>query len=102
MELEILKKEENPLLSRTRIKFRIVHPKASTPTREMTRKMLLDALETKPELLILRHIKTIFGSDYSEGLAFVYENETVAKAVETKPILARNFEKKEKKGKKKK
>lgn len=90
MEIEIISKLENPMLSRTEIKFKVKHEEASTPTRESVAGKLAAMLNADRKRTILLEVQGQFGVQWSLGKANVYENEETAMSVEPKYLLKRN------------
>ncbi|MGB9636287.1 MAG: 30S ribosomal protein S24e [Thermoplasmata archaeon] len=89
MEIEIIAKKENPLLSRTEIKFKIVHDKSQTPKREEVRSKLAEMLSASKDVLVIDHMKPRFGISQTIGYAKVYKNKESLN-VERLPVLVRN------------
>ncbi len=90
MEVEIVEKNENLLLARTEVRFRIDHKTAATPPIGEVRAQLASALKAKKELLIVNRYETTFGIDSCEGNASVYKDAGVLAKVETKATLRKN------------
>ena len=90
MEVEIVEKNENLLLARTEVRFRIDHKTAATPPIGEVRAQLASALKAKKELLIVNRYETTFGIDSCEGNASVYKDAGVLAKVETKTTLRKN------------
>ena len=90
MEVEIVEKNENLLLARTEVRFRIEHKAAATPPIGEVRAQLASALKAKKELLIVNRYETTFGIDSCEGNASVYKDAGVLSKVETKTTLIKN------------
>lgn len=91
MKLKIISKEQNPLIKRMEVIFRIEHDKAGgTPTRVEIREQLASQLKTKLELVYVKQIETKTGTTVAVGEANAYESVEQAELVEPKHILARN------------
>jgi len=90
MELEISEKKNNSLLKRTEVQFIAKHENEGTPNRKLIRSELADALNTKPENIILDSITSSFGSNISKGYAKAYSSLKHAQDVERKFQLKRN------------
>jgi ribosomal protein S24E len=103
MELEIIGKDENVLLARTDVRFRIDHRGAATPAIGDVRSKLAELLGAKAELVVVKRYVTPFGAGQAEGSASVYADGKALMRVEPKPTLVKNglveAEKKEKKEK---
>jgi len=90
MNIEIVEDNENKLLNRRGIKFRIIHD-GGTPSRKKMRNELVSFLKTKPELLIIGKMRSEFGKRETIGYAKLYESEEMVRGVEHPHILLRNF-----------
>lgn len=91
MELKIINKKEDPLLSRTRVELEIIFGKA-TPSREEIKSKLGKDLGKDEKLIVVKGIYTEYGLKKAKNLSYVYENEEALNRIEV--------EKKEKTGKK--
>lgn len=89
MKLEILNKEENKVLSRTKIKFQIVQEGRSVPSRISVHKELVSKLKKPKELIIIRKIEPVFGSSNIKGEAYLYSSKEVFSKVEPKYTVKR-------------
>ena len=91
MKLEIISKEQNPLMKRREVSFRVEHNQTGgTPTRAEVREQLASLLKTKPDLIYVKNMETKRGTMVAVGEANVYESDEQAKFVEPKHIIARN------------
>jgi small subunit ribosomal protein S24e len=91
MKLEIISKEQNPLMKRREVVFRIEHEKdGGTPTRAEIRKQIATQLKTKLELVYVKQVKTKTGTMVAVGEANAYESVEQANLVEPKHVIARN------------
>jgi len=96
MEIEITKKDDNLLLKRKEVFFRLKHDeksetKGASPSRAQAREVLIKKLRCKPNLLVIDKMQTEFGKRETVGYAKVYENEERLKEIEREYILRRNF-----------
>jgi len=82
--MKILKKTENPLFSRMRLKIEIEHLNQPTPKKEEISKKIADSLKTKQELVKIEHIYTKFSPGISDVIAYVYKDEKALKKVQIK------------------
>jgi small subunit ribosomal protein S24e len=73
MELEILKERETPLLSRKRVTAE-VHYEGKTPSRVDLRKTVSAKIKAPEELVVIRHIYTIFGEQKAKVIVHVYSD----------------------------
>jgi len=90
MEIEIIEKQEQPLLKRTEIKYRAIHPKESTPNRDAVRDELAKLLKAKKGAIVIDHQESQFGKSETIGYAKIYEKPETVKEVEREHILKRN------------
>ena len=91
MKVNIISKEQNPLLKRTEIAFSVDHAQdGGTPSRVEVSRQLASLLKTKLDLIYVKNMKTKMGTMTAFGEANVYEGEEQAKLVEPKHIIARN------------
>jgi ribosomal protein S24E len=61
MDVKIVDKKEDLFFNRTEIKAEISHQGVPTPKRAEAKKLLSDALNASPELLVIRRCKSQFG-----------------------------------------
>jgi small subunit ribosomal protein S24e len=90
MEVEITKEDDNQLLRRKEVFFKLQHEGAS-PSREEARNTLIKALKCSPNLLVIDKMGTEFGKRETVGYAKVYESEDRLKEIEREHIIKRNF-----------
>jgi len=90
MEVEITKENENQLLGRKEVFFKLQHEGAS-PSREEARNALIKALKCSPNLLVIDKMGTEFGKRETVGYVKVYESEERLKEIEREHIIKRNF-----------
>jgi len=90
MKIEIESREENKLLNRIEVRYRAVHPNATTPSREEARSQLAANLQVPMELVIIDFQKSIFGKNFTEGYAKIYKTKEEAMALEPDFLLIRN------------
>lgn len=101
MEIEIIRKHDNPLLERTEIEFKVKHAGETTPSRDSVKESLKEILKIGKETLVIDSFGGEFGKGETKGYAKVYKSLDKAKYVEDKHVLIRN-KLAEKEGKKKK
>jgi len=89
MEIEILGREDNPLLHRTEVDFEIVHDDA-TPSRLSVRDSLAAKLDKDSEEVVVHELDTKFGMRKTRGRAKVYDSPEEAAEVEHDHMLERN------------
>ena len=91
MKVNIISKEQNPLLKRKEITFSVDHAQnGGTPTRVDVGNQLASLLKTKLELVYVKNFETKRGTMVAVGEANVYESIEQAKLMEPKHIIARN------------
>ncbi len=93
VELKITSKEEEPLLSRTKILSEIYFD-AATPTGKDVKAKLASSLNAKDKLLVVRGIYTNYGFKKADVTAYLYKDEKNMQSIE---IKNKNQEEKEKK-----
>lgn len=89
MEITILSEEENPMLHRTDVSFRVSHVEA-TPDRLAVRDSLAARLNKDADEVVIRRLDTKFGMRETIGEAKVYESPEFATDVEAEYMLERN------------
>ncbi|MCL9816828.1 30S ribosomal protein S24e [Natronocalculus amylovorans] len=89
MDVEIISKDENPMLHRTDVRFQIVHEEA-TPSRLSVRDSLAAKLDKSSDEVVVHELKTKFGMRKTVGYAKVYETSDFARDVEQEYMLERN------------
>lgn len=102
MELKILDKKQNDLLSRIEVDFELSHPNEQTPKREVVRDMISKELKAPKDTVIVDVMRTEFGLGITKGYAKVYASKEKAIETERDYMLKRNklFEEKKKEEKK--
>ena len=92
--LVIDKEAEYPLLFRKAINFKVMHRSMATPSRSEVRKKLAAQYKVDLERIIIVRMTSRYGSEYSEGIARIYDSPEHARQIESKYILKRHVEKK--------
>lgn len=90
MDVEIVKKHENPLLNRTDVTFKITHPKEKTPQRQSVRDKIAATIGTPRDAVIIGYMRSHFGTPTSEGFAKCYQTADIAKKTEPQYVLIRH------------
>src|SRR2546427_7683959 len=90
MQLEVLKKTDNPLLKRVEVTFKAIHKAEPTPTRDALRAFLARELKATKDIVVIDSQASTFGRYETHGYAKVYKSKEEALAVERKHILVRN------------
>jgi len=89
MDIEILDQEENPMLHRTDVRFRIVHEEAS-PSRLSVRDSLAAKLNKDADEVVVHGLDTKYGMRKTVGYAKVYDDGEHATEIEQEYMLDRN------------
>ncbi len=92
MQLNVVEKKEEPLLSRIAVKADLDFDK-STPSYAETAALLVTNLKADEKLIAIRHIYTSFGNKKAQVTAYLYNDEGKKNSIEPKPKV-----KKDKKG----
>ena len=90
MDLKIIKKQDNPLLSRKEIEAEANFSNEATPKKEDIKKKIVAMEKAEEKLVVIKNIHTSFSSGKANVLAYIYKSEKELKRIEPK--------KKEKKG----
>ena len=91
MKVNIISKEQNPLMKRKEVKFSIDHSeKGGTPSRIAVSRQLASMLNSKSELIFVKNLMTKTGTMTAVGEATIYETIEQAKIMEPKHVVARN------------
>lgn len=91
MEITVSKKVQNPLFNRLEIYATIQHSKEATPSRADILKKVADIVDTKPELCIIRQMRTSYGSDFSTAILHAYNDEKNLKEFESEYLIKRTL-----------
>lgn len=89
MELELVKRRENPLLKRDELIFR-VRFKGGTPSRKEIRELIAKYLGKSPANIFIRRISTEYGKEEALILAMAYHSRAIALMIEPKHLIRRN------------
>lgn len=90
MDVEIIEKKQNPLLSRVEVRFVVHHTNEKTPTRDQVREKLAGLVNGKKGLIVVDSMASAFGKGLTTGYARVYENPEVLGKTEPAHLLKRN------------
>ena len=80
MELKILDKKEEPLLSRTRMEAEVIFENA-TPSGQEVKSNLAKKIGKDEKLIDVKSIYTVFGLKKAKILFYAYENEEILKRI---------------------
>ncbi|MFB6195825.1 MAG: 30S ribosomal protein S24e [Haloplanus sp.] len=89
MDIDIIEEDENPMLHRTDVRFRLTHDEA-TPSRLSVRDSLAAKLNKDSAEVVVHELDTKFGMRETIGYAKVYESADHARDVEQDHMLDRN------------
>ncbi|MBI2523319.1 hypothetical protein HYW19_02945 [Candidatus Woesearchaeota archaeon] len=81
MDLKILSKKEEPLLSRTKLEAEVSFDKA-TPSKSEIRNALAKSLGRDEKLIVVKGIHTGYKVRKAKHVSYVYENEEIMKSIE--------------------
>jgi small subunit ribosomal protein S24e len=91
MEVKIVSTKKNSLLKRKEVDFRVDQGlKGKTPTRLEVKKAIAAQLKMKEELVFIKKMKTMTGTNIAVGVANAYETLEQAKFIEPEYIRKRN------------
>ena len=99
MKTKVLQETENKLFSRKEINIEIDHNKSQTPSRAELYKFMSVKFKAPAEQIVLKKMKTGFGSNKSMLKIYIYDNIEVISKIENKHFAKRRekaFEVKEK------
>lgn len=88
MEIQIIGDRTNPVLKRRDISLKILNK--STPPRIEIKNKLAAMLNSKPELIIIEHLDSVFGKQEIIGAASIYESEERLKRIAHQHLVARD------------
>ncbi len=89
MEITIKSQEQKALLKRTEVLARVAF-KGATPSRKELRGSIAKSLKTDEKLVVIREILTNYGDQVANITAFVYEDESSLKLLESAAIMKRH------------
>ena len=91
MEVKIVSTKENPLLKRKEVGFRVEHgPKGKTPARLEVKKAIAAKLKINEEMVFVKKMRTMTGTNTAVGVVNAYETVEQAKLIEPEYIIQRN------------
>lgn len=96
MEIKIEKKEANPLLKRIDVTSRVAF-QGATPSKKDVIKAVAKAAGAKEELIVVKEIKTAFGSQVAIVTAHVYNDRETLEKLEHTSMLKKQSGKETKK-----
>jgi small subunit ribosomal protein S24e len=96
-QVKVLRDLENKVLNRRELVLRIHHAGTRTPSRDEVREMVSSMFSAPQNLVIVKNLRTIAGTNVTEAHVHVYRDEKTLEEVEPQHIKIRNFKKKEEK-----
>lgn len=75
MKLEVKNQKDNHLLNRTEVEFEIDHSGTSTPRRNDVTELIATKTNRDKKLIVIKQIRTKYGKNISQGLAYIYNDE---------------------------
>ncbi len=88
MEIQIIKDKTNPLLKRREVLSSVKNK--TTATRIELKNRLAALLNSKPELIVIEHLRTIYGKQEMIGTISIYETEERLKQLAHPHLVARD------------
>ena len=89
MQIEVIKEENNELLTRKQLQLKIQH-EAATPARIEVRDKVAADFKIAPERVIIDNMQTAFGKKETTAYVKIYESAEAARQIEQEHILKRN------------
>jgi len=96
-QVKVLRDVENKVLNRKELILRIDHIGSKTPTRNEVRELVSSMFSVPSNLVIVRKLRTLTGTNVTEAHIHVYKDEKSLQEIEPEHIKLRNFGKKEEK-----
>jgi ribosomal protein S24E len=97
LKLIITKEVDNPLLSRKRVNFKILHQKMPTPSRIEVRTKIAAQFNVDLATVFIDKMESKYGQECTIGLAKIYETPEKAQQHEKKYIQKRDQSKEKEK-----
>jgi len=89
MDLNIIKKQDNPLLSRAEIELEASFFNEATPKKENIKKSIASIQKADEKLVVVKHVYSDFGDGKAKVLAYIYKSEDELKKIEPKKKKAK-------------
>lgn len=96
MKVTVVKKDENPLLKRSEVRFEVDHEGGPTPKRLDVRKELAGQLGVPEDMVVIEKFATMYGRQVASGIARAYDSKERLEELEPKYLLERGLPKEEK------
>jgi len=101
MDIEVLKKSNEPLMHRTYFEAKVIFS-GKTPSRIEMIKDLCQKLSSKENMTVIRKILTDYGSERAIMTGYFYDNDKTMQTLERKFVRLRHMSKSEQKAEKEK
>ncbi|MDI9620106.1 MAG: hypothetical protein QFX33_04810 [Candidatus Nezhaarchaeota archaeon] len=98
-QVKVLRSVDNKVLNRKELVLHVDHSGSKTPTRDEVRGLVSSMLGVPLNLVVVKSLKTLSGTNVTEGHIHVYGDEKALEDVEAKHIKLRNFGKKDEESK---
>lgn len=89
MEIKVTEREENPLLDRVEINFKVDHTNAPTPPRSEVLDELSDEVGVNKGLVVIEKLATPHGRQVASGIARIYRSRSNLEEFEPRYLLER-------------
>lgn len=89
MEIKVTEREENPLLDRVEINFKVDHTNAPTPPRSEVLDELSDEMGVHKGLVVIEKLATPHGRQVASGIARIYRSRSNLEEFEPRYLLER-------------
>ena len=87
MEVKLVSVKNNPLLNRKEVDFLVeTKMQAKTPTRTDIKKSIADQMKISEEIVFIKKMQTLTGSNMTIGIANIYDSITQANLIEAERI----------------
>jgi small subunit ribosomal protein S24e len=90
LKVDVVSKNENKLMDRTEVRFKVDHVGEATPNRDAVRTALSSALGVAKDRVVVAEMESEYGKGASDGYAKVYGSVDAAKKREKNHLLVRN------------
>lgn len=98
MEIKVVSINKNPLLNRKEVDFLVeTKSKTKTPERADIKKSIADKMKISEEIVFIKKMRTLTGSNITVGIANIYDTPKQADLIEANHIKKRNLPKEVKK-----
>jgi ribosomal protein S24E len=88
MEIKLVSIKKNPLLNRKEVDFLV---ETKTPSRVEIKKSIADEMKISEEIIFIKKMQTLTGSNITVGIANIYDTLKQANLIEPDHIKKRNL-----------